>query len=45
MEELKNRHPKLKDLLKLEKVARTEGSGIELNALIGLWKFKQPQSK
>ena len=31
--------PNLKELLELEKLARKEGSGIELDSLIGLWKF------
>tara|TARA_Y100001968_G_scaffold82643_1_gene73682 strand:- start:6712 stop:7215 length:504 start_codon:yes stop_codon:yes gene_type:complete len=31
--------PSLKQLLSLEKTARVEGSGIDYDSLIGLWKF------
>ncbi len=32
--------PAISELLKLEKVARNKGTGIELDSLLGLWKFK-----
>ena len=39
MEEVRTTLPDQEKLLRLEKIARTEGSGIEFQSLIGLWKF------
>ena len=40
MEENSMDLPSLDKLKELEKIARTDGSGIEFDSLIGLWKFK-----
>tara|TARA_Y100001968_G_C19400324_1_gene740645 strand:- start:526 stop:1029 length:504 start_codon:yes stop_codon:yes gene_type:complete len=39
MGEIKTDLPNLEKLLDLEKIARVDGSGIEFDSLIGLWKF------
>ena len=40
MKEINTVIPKKKELIKLEKKARVDGSGINFKSLIGLWKFK-----
>ena len=40
MLENKGRNPSIEKLIELEKTARLEGSGIEYDSLLGLWKFK-----
>ncbi len=39
MAEDKISNPSLEELLELEKIARVEGSGINFESLLGLWKF------
>ena len=39
MEEKKIILPSLKKLIELEKAARVEGSGIDYQSLLGIWKF------
>ena len=40
MKEINTVIPNKQELIKLEKKARIEGSGIDFKSLIGLWKFK-----
>ncbi len=37
--------PDLVELIELEKIARTRGSGIKLDSILGLWKFKSVWKK
>ena len=39
MEEIRRVLPNKQEILKLERIAKVHGSGIDFNSLIGLWKF------
>tara|TARA_B100000700_G_C15035164_1_gene852453 strand:- start:2460 stop:2951 length:492 start_codon:yes stop_codon:yes gene_type:complete len=45
MNYIDNQLPNLEDLLKLEKIAREKGSGVEFNSFIGSWRFNTVWSK
>ena len=45
MKEMNTVFPNKQELIKLEKTARVEGSGIDFKSLLGLWKFKSVWKK